>query len=683
MFASQLAVFQCCPEVISRLLRKNGSVLTAAKVLVISRLLHNKLSEQAKPPAIVERTRERLASLRRRLLLTIDRRLTSTSIPVDDLVDVMSAFSLATSSSQTDVLRHFHHTRSEAILVQANRLEAGREKILQMMQLWIQTLRESSAVFSRRLKGALAAMKTTPIFQSLEIQSIADFDCEIHARWIGEEIRSFTPYIRHDDLQPHAAEKLLMDWAQKSFSTIMGGIVKVLSSIEDPMTIHHLRTDILQLWFSSLGHVTSVDKSAVLGEIRHVLNQRLTQLIRDCCASQSKVTSTIEVQFNQGQCRQTDCSPSLWDTTTITGDISNGARNFKSSIISRTYGHYGLISIVLSEHNKWLEKIESTRAMIRHMTETRWEQDLDDENDDDFDDRQEVLAKDDPDTLRDAMAQALEEAYSDFQSSLEKLTRASRFDGAQAIALLRITREVKQQASMDVNLFETLIPSLQLEAAKWVLENTLGKCRRLFKHVLNGATVERPLWEGSPELPILPSPWIFKLLRQLASNMSDVGSDIWSPKAVDQIKEHLRTSVITQIIESQSDAKITNGHKSDGDGEEGEGEGESSATQHGDVVNGDIEKDVEKKDQIISPPPDNDEKIDYKTQLLFNLLYLHNATKKTVDAKAEKKHDDKLDMYVERLLREDLHLTEEMERRITSSAAEYWKRTSLLFALLC
>src|SRR4051794_38878422 len=121
--ASQLAVLQACPVVISRLLRKGGSSLLAAKILVVSRLLHKALSQTSNAPSLVEKLRYQLASLRRHLLRHIDRQFSNLSPSTSVLVDAMCAFSLATSSSPTDVLRHFTHVRLQAIAAQLDRNE--------------------------------------------------------------------------------------------------------------------------------------------------------------------------------------------------------------------------------------------------------------------------------------------------------------------------------------------------------------------------------------------------------------------------------------------------------------------------------------------------------------------------------------------------------------------------------
>jgi hypothetical protein len=80
--------------------------------------------------------------------------------------------------------------------------------------------------------------------------------------------------------------------------------------------------------------------------------------------------------------------------------------------------------------------------------------------------------------------------------------------------------------------------------------------------------VGRALWEGTPELPVHPSPAAFKFLHSLISSMATAGSDLWSPVAVAVLKRHLRDDLAEQwspVLDSM-DTKgeiQTNGHKSD------------------------------------------------------------------------------------------------------------------------
>ncbi len=121
---ARLAVLHACSVAPPRLLRKRDSTLPAAKVLVLSRLLHKSLAQTAGDAApFVEGLRVRLGSLRRRLLDRVDSQMAKADGA--GLVEAMCAFSLATSSGPRDVLRHFLHVRREAVLLRVGTAEGG------------------------------------------------------------------------------------------------------------------------------------------------------------------------------------------------------------------------------------------------------------------------------------------------------------------------------------------------------------------------------------------------------------------------------------------------------------------------------------------------------------------------------------------------------------------------------
>jgi len=70
---------------------------------------------------------------------------------------------------------------------------------------------------------------------------------------------------------------------------------------------------------------------------------------------------------------------------------------------------------------------------------------------------------------------------------------------------------------------------------------------------------------------------------------------------------------------------------------------------------------------------------DVQVQRFFDVLYLENATRHRLQgAKAEAGGTLDLEASVD----EDINLSVESRQRLRKGADEYWKRTSLLFALL-
>lgn len=279
-FASQLSVLQACPVVISRLLHRGSSSLLAAKILVVARLLHKALSQTSSTPPLVEKLRNQLAFLRRHLLRHVDRQFSTLNTSAPALIEAMCAFSLATSSSPADVLRHFNHVRLQAITAQLDRNEAKDPNILKALKLYIQTLLDTRAVLPDRLAESLARLKMHPLLEDPEVRAAAELNLDIHEKWISDDIRIFTPWVRHNDLQRSQAVILLKEWSGRSFSTLIEGLRRCLTSVDDFRTLVKLRTEILGAWLDSHNRVAGFTSVESLERLRSAVNERLLELVR-------------------------------------------------------------------------------------------------------------------------------------------------------------------------------------------------------------------------------------------------------------------------------------------------------------------------------------------------------------------------------------------------------------------
>ncbi|KAF6241450.1 hypothetical protein HO173_000160 [Letharia columbiana] len=337
-FASQLAVLRSCPDVISRLFKSGGSVLLAAKVLVISRLLHTKLSQRRNPPPFLDDLRNRLASLRRRLLGRIDRRLKSLEISRDVLVEAMCAFSLATSSSPKDVIRHYHHMRLEAISENMSQDGDGHDNVLLALRLYVKTLKDTQAVIPTQLARALERLKLVPLFKSQDVYSLIELNLDVHERWIGDDIRTFTPYIRHDDLTKAEAERSLKQWAKSAFGSFLAGLRNRIEDVEDPERLVDLRRQVLELWLSNHQHSTGVDSAETLDGLRHVFNLQSTRLIQSRASKLDRVGLIVKNVLQNWQAGVSDLTPSLWDSSMTSMEFENGGKSFRERLASRFTG---------------------------------------------------------------------------------------------------------------------------------------------------------------------------------------------------------------------------------------------------------------------------------------------------------------------------------------------------------
>ncbi len=716
-FASQLAVLRSCPEVISRLLKGGGSLLLAAKILVISRLLHTKLSQRPNPPPYLDSLRNRLAILRRRLLGRIDRRFKSLELSRDVLVEAMCAFSLATSSSPKDIIRHYHHMRLEAMTENMGQGGDGHDSMLLALRLYVKTLKDTQAVIPTQLAHALETFKSVSLFKSHDVHSLIELNLDVHERWIGDDIRTFTPYIRHDDLTKSEAEQSLRHWARSAFGSFLAGLRNRIQDVEDPGRLIDLRRQVLELWLSNHQHSTGIDSAETLDGLRDVFNLQSTRLIQIRASRLERVGLTVKHVLQNWQRGVSDLTPSLWDASMKSMEFENGGKPFRERLATRFTGKNEPLNRVFSEYVTFLESIQTLEEMIKKLREARWADDVDDlDNEDDLlGDKQVLLSEDDPRLLQDELYGALHEVYNKLQVVLYKLPDKSETtnSGQQAAYLIRVWREIRQhlpKSYRNPNFGLNSIPSLQRTLADETLRVPLERfSKRIAKMSQAKLLQARPLWEGDPELPVLPSAWTYRFLLDLASSMNAYGSDVWSPQAVDALKKEFILS-IAPMLEGRQAVQV-NGHRDrdllDGEDKEEEEElkeevkkdeeeiEERVREENGEVDGEEVEKvedreeNSEKSEKPAEKPPNGimsnghfkpeseEEPEDSKIQRFLDIAYLTNASA----VKGMESEDNQL-VSLQRSLVQDLALEPKLMERMKKDAAEYWKRTSLLFALL-
>ncbi|KAK7533575.1 hypothetical protein IWX49DRAFT_618822 [Phyllosticta citricarpa] len=570
-FTAQLRVLQNCPTVMRRLLKK-GSILLAAKVLVVSRLLHNDLSKAPDAPPFLESLKLQLGSLRRKLLNNVDKHFSRPSADISHVLESMVAFSLATSSTPSDVLRHFHHVRLESITRLVGKGRVNQERLPKALKLYVRTLQDSQTIFPSRLSEALVKLKARPLLQDNDIKAIDELDLDVHQRWISDNVRNYTPWPRHDELSSADSERLLKAWSKQAIKSFLDTVRKVLDDLEDPKTVRDIRRDVLETWLSSNHRSPGVKPASVLDDLRDAFTDRLRTLFGNRAAQLQKVTAELRESIDDWDEVKSDHVTSLWDPSTTSIDISHGAPAFKQAIIERSHGVNASLRRLIGTYGDWSQSLGELFVVIKEMKDTRWDDDLnvDDDNDDfDLDSRQALLSEDDPRTLEDSLHEALSHALARLQKDVEEVAQtalASSDEDApsKAVLILRSLREISQRlASFSDSTrrritspitFDTAITQpLHLSVAKAVAATPLVTYKTsLAKFTRARNARARALWEGMPQLPVQPSVPAFKFMSALGKEMASRGGDLWSPGAVFVLKGEIADAVSDMLGETVS-----------------------------------------------------------------------------------------------------------------------------------
>ncbi|THV51398.1 hypothetical protein BGAL_0112g00190 [Botrytis galanthina] len=681
---AKMKVLEMCGIVVGKLLRRQGRIdgdrgrgkglVVAAKVLVLSRLLAKSL-ENTGDKQFVEEAKKKRSVLTKRLLRAVERTLVSIKDAEDrdDLVQALCAYSLATSSGAKDVLRHFLNVRGEAMALAFDDEEGSNKQspgVLRALETYTRTLLDVQALVPRRLSEALAALKTKPLLKDDSIRELEGLRLDVCERWFGDEILYFTPYVRHDDLEGSSAVETLKGWAKKASEVLLEGFSKTLQGGLDFKVVVELRTKILEVWIRDGGKAKGFDPSILLDGLRDVINKRLVELLETRVNKLHLVGTEIESTLATWQEGITDLHPSLWDEDMMATELSNGGNIFKQDILARTFGRNDAVSRVVSSFHTWRHLIEEIGTYIDQLTKQRWDDDLEDmEDDESLESRQNLLSKEDPQMLQDHLNSSLEKSFQELHTKITSLVdqhKDNKSIGKISVYILRILRDIRAELPSIPALQKfgiSLVSSLHENLAGMVSEEpVLNFAKSLKKKKVAG----RALWEGTPELPVQPSPATFKFLRGLSTAMADAGADLWSPVAVKVLKAYLDSQVGDQwstALKEREEAAAGNGtthsptEAPETDAEEKEGD--APAPTPAPVV----EVDEEKQKDLLK-------------QSLFDIFVLQQALASQSDDK-----ENKLKNLADEV-EAKLDLEGREKKRVVNGAAEYWKRCSLLYGLL-
>lgn len=674
-FASQLAFFQSCPSAIARLLRKGKSNLLAAKLLVICRLLFKILSQRPDRPPLVDHVRDRLASLRGKLLQRIDAHLGSEKSLRTALLDDMCAFLLATSSSTTDVLRHFLHTRLKAIEDLLDRSKQDYTKISSALRLYFRTIDETRTLLQTQLPPALLGLRSRPLMEDLELRTLFAFHLEPGKSQLPEEILNFTPWLRHDFLQKSTVDSIMEVWEATTFNIFLTGLRESLLTSNGLSAVMQLRRELLETWYSRKEghHQQPADND--LHKMRSAIADRLKQLVWNRVGSLEIVGHEITRAIQQSDEDSMTSAERLWATSMMLADVGPGAARLKATVLNRLYCRNNHHRQPMKKYTNWLRRVKEVETVIKQLQERHWDEESDLDRDElDFDSCGGQQLKDEPDEIERHISRAINSAFSSLQDHLSGIADRCMVErkGRQAAFLLRVLRDIRLQLPGHGQLTSfglPLVPGLHRIVVEEVSQKPLHELERLWtKSQLGDSATLATLWEGSPPLPTQPTPALFKFFYDLVQAMSEEGSDIWTVTATDQLKSHVRRCIsrMMDLLGKTASAK-----PSDGDGPEPA---------------------VAPTDEVGDSPPDNQGNAmnslrngieegtttRHRTQILFDVMLLREALQVPGSDKPEV---DELERLERRIMDEVRDLLPSSER-LRHNVQEYWKRTALLFSLI-
>lgn len=644
------------------MLRKRGSLLLVAKLLVISRLLHKNLSEQKSAPPFLETLRNQLASLRRGLRSRIDKRLSSAKSTVDDVIEALAAYCLATSSSSDDAVAYYHKIRLDAIGNQLEGVKDSGENILAALRLYVQTLQISKAILSRRFTDVLSKLKSRPLLSDPDIRNVDDLSLDVLGHWVATDIINFTPWIKLSEQSKQDAERTIKKWSKSAFDDLVRRSQDSLTTWAEFSPLLQLRKETLELWLCSWSSTPVHSALQVLEGTRDVFNGRLKNILSDKANALDTFGQAVTSAISNWGSAEHGRTQSMWDHELVSLDYSNGAAAFKEAIADRLLGRDADISVVTDQYQAWLLTIGSLRESIDALREVRWPDILDEAADEDIDiDVAAILNEDDKQLLREALEAAVRQAFDALQKSFSDTSKAigDSDRGEKAAFMLKLIRLVRRDLPhefipSDTEFSKDIIPGLQEILATEVIATTRPLSFATLVSPRSKSLAGRTLWEGEPELPVQPSQSTFKFMRRMVESMDRHGHGLWDTSTVHVLQSTLQKEIAERVtsflsgIDSPTESKPNT-------------EEETRPTENG--------------DDIPTEKPTEAHAHDIKLQIYFDTMLLSNAL-------TNKETQNPLQEVAEKLRDSFGSEAGSTSKTMDQRAQEYWDRTRLLFGLL-
>ncbi|KAK1809375.1 hypothetical protein LTR12_016265 [Friedmanniomyces endolithicus] len=644
--------------------RGGGDALGVGKLVVLGRVLCKSLVERGEAPAVVQKFGRRLAGLRRKLLGFVERSIRELAVDKTALVRTLCGYALVTSSSARDALRHFLQVRAEQIETRAETAtEAG---ILQVLEIYKETLGDARTLFPRMFAESLSRLGKAPLLQDAQVRALTELNLDVYGVWIAPDVQSFTPWVRHEAMPASEVNEGLAAWSKHVQGCVLGAVTAYLASETDVHAVLSARKKIVCRYLALLGGANDAGQSRATKALRSAFLERLSTFAVDCARGGRAALEGSVVNGGKPVAAE---ERDMWQLASRDFDNSHGALQLRQAVLQRRHGRDGPTRAVCERLDAWVERWNAFWDVVQRMRFTKWDDDLDFDFDDldDGDRVLDALVKEDPEELRSTLRQATTDTIREMYDYLRKAFNA----GGDAAMLVRLLREVHRRqrilaertgaAGSDNEISRTLFPALHRKLAEDIVERTLKEHDRRQK---KQPVVSVSLWDGSPPLPVQPSPATFRLSSLLQRTMSEVGSDLWTSDAVDALKGLLEKELPKIIAGPPSEGgatkATTNGH---GHGPDMPAEGDEDEVKTSCVVDSEARgSDVLQKQHA---------------QLLFDALYLQRILRRPQPAG----NAGGLPKWAIELA-ETAELDTASTERLTKSANEYWKRTYLLFALL-
>lgn len=507
---------------------KERSVVLAARLLVITRLLLQYLGQCEGVERSLQWLQNRHKTLRQHLLASIDKLLARPVSKSGDIFRAIVAYCLITSSSTTDAVEHFQVLRTQkisSVQIGSNgqSREAAEQVIAAKCQYLINSVATIKSVSGRELGTLLDKMQKQPLLDDESLSDLKILHLDIDHHMVPKDILSFTPYFKKtlpSVLEIHTISK---SWVKQNFEHVLADIEKAVQRV-GLGGILRLRNRVLEIllpvFFTSYF-------APVVEALRDRVSNRVTQILSTSASSIVSFADDLEQPTTH------NLQESLWNSGIVKQVKSQSSDRFVKQICLKRLGTGDFLVSRLRQLRKWSAMRTKICEQLEGLSRIRWQDKIEEYDDDDEElalATVALLAKTDPRRYCDEHDQALSDSAGQAAGRLcqvsEELLKSdtSSAKTQNTTALLRLCREVRLAigdviAPSKMTELETCIASLQKAFVQSI-------STELFAKVDERSGLNSHIFSAED----LPSPLTIAILKELCEMMHHRGGlDLWTP----------------------------------------------------------------------------------------------------------------------------------------------------------
>lgn len=514
---------------------KERSVLLASRLVVISRLLIKHLDENSDTKKAVQWLQNRLKTIKQYLLNRIDSMLTNPTTAIHVLSQATVAYCLTTSSSSSDGVKHFQRLRSQKIAQvkpeSATKLNR-RIHIKQKCHYLVVSVTATRALFGRAVIELLNNLQKQPLLEDETILQMGVLQIDLYRDLLPADILSFTPYFKRVVPTTSEVQNSIQSWVNDATKYIARDIEDAIRT-SNLISVLRARTEILEVLLPSC-FTTSIHKSAAFENIRITFSKKILELLRDQSVRLQQFCGdfqTNELTTDEG---------SFWKSDAVRDVNTRSSNAYLRTLRRLQLGIQKDLESQFQQLRRWAALCSKTREELNSMGRTRWQDKIEEYDDDDEEAAQEILtalSKHDPQQFTEEFESALRDAANAFvtviaEQATETAGKKVETEAAhQTTNLLRVIREIH-------TILNALIPSQKFESlitSALKLQFTLAEhtATELFKAIES----KHPGVMLSFTTEDLPSPLTVSVLQTLALCMLEKGGiDLWTKPAVRKVR---------------------------------------------------------------------------------------------------------------------------------------------------